>query len=42
MFSASATLASLPGDSGGFSVNPVTPPLSHRHPVSRIAPKRLA
>ncbi len=27
----------LPGGSGGFSTNPVTPPSSHRHPVSRVA-----
>ena len=30
----------LPGDLGGFSTNPVTPPSSFRHPVSRIAPFR--
>ena len=28
----------LLGGSGGLITNPVTPPSSHRHPVSRIAP----
>ena len=34
----------LLGGSGGLITNPVTPPSSHRHPVSSIAPKgvRLA
>jgi len=30
----------LSGGSGGLITNPVTPPSSHRHPVSRIAPTR--
>ena len=30
----------LLGGSGGLITNPVTPPSSHRHPVSRLAPSR--
>src|SRR3981081_3626706 len=31
----------LLGDSGGLVTNPVTPPSSPRHPVSRIAPSQF-